>query len=543
MADNKYDVIIVGGGHNGLTCGAYLARAGKKVIVLEARHIYGGGVITEEVTLPGFRHNMHSYQHTWIFMGPVYSDLELQKYGSKYIFPPSGYALLFEDGESMIGYAGDFDRTCKEIGRFSKKDEKAYRELYNFYKNFKDIYVGFLFNPPLPFSKQYSLLEDTPYGREVIRTQMVTMEDIVDEYFEHDRVKTFFCFMGGQSGMDHITIGGGAIFMAMTVEWILTGSGCSVGGSQSLSDAIVRALEAYGGEVRLNCKVKKFIVEKNEVKGVEVEDGSKVYADTVVTNLNPRLTFGEMIDQDILTDDVIKVSKRWKREEGTLFTIHLALDEAPKWIAKNPDFARTCYVFGIGVETMEQLTSQILDIKRGVPPKDLGYITAVPSVFDPSYAPPGKHTFLGSQFAGYMLKEGPEKWDELKEEYGDKMVQFFQKFAPNITSDKILGRYYDTPIDIERRNPSMYQGSMSSGAYTPDQMGVFRCLPGYPTAKTPIKGLYRSGPSSHPGGGCSGGAGYIAANVIAEDMGITKWWKTPAYFGGRPVDIEMGKNI
>jgi len=185
----KYDLIVVGGGHNGLACAAYLAKAGLKAIVLERRNLIGGGVMTEEHELPGFKHNTHSAMHEWIFAGPVYYDLELKKYGSLYKFAP-GLAHVFEDGSSLILYR-DIDKTCKQIEKFSKKDAKVYKEMVStFYEYFELLCTTWVFNPPMPPSKFAALLEGTDSGRNILRMMYSHPLHIIKQLFENEKVKT-----------------------------------------------------------------------------------------------------------------------------------------------------------------------------------------------------------------------------------------------------------------------------------------------------------------------------------------------------------------
>ena len=177
----EYDVIIAGGGHNGLACGAYLAKAGKKVIVLEARDLVGGGVMTEELTLPGFKHNTHSYMHTYIFRGPIYDELELEKHGSSYIFPDEIYAAILPDHSSLIIYR-DMEKTCKQIEKFSPRDAKSYKEFCQKFHKFRDVLMSYFFSPPAKPSALSSILETTEEGMELLQMQMSTQEHILDEY-------------------------------------------------------------------------------------------------------------------------------------------------------------------------------------------------------------------------------------------------------------------------------------------------------------------------------------------------------------------------
>jgi phytoene dehydrogenase-like protein len=530
---NNFDFIIVGGGHNGLTCAAYLAKAGESVIVLERRDLVGGGVMTEEITLPGFKHNTHSTMHEWIHAGPVYKDLELKKYGSNYIFPDTALANIFSDGSSLIYYS-ELDRFCREIERFSKKDAKTFRELYYLWSTIAPITVGFMFSPPIPLSAMFSPLEGLREGRELIKTMFSSTNDVLDYYFDSEEVKTTLAIMITQLGTPIDDIGTGLFFPAMmTVRSISEGRegilGLAIGGSKTLADAMVRVIGENKGIVRNNSEVKEIIIRDKRAVGVRTADGREIFAKKgVICNVGPALVFGNegMVHRDFLDERFLREVDRWRPGKIALFTPHFALNDPPVWKAaeKNPKI-KDCWVVTL-CDSREVLINQMADIRVGKPPKDLAFMTVMPTVLDPTQAPEGKHTAFLWQYAPYDLKDGgAEKWDEIKEDYADKCLEFWQKYAPNMDKNNIIARKVCAPIDITRRNPSMIGGDFSGGSLDLDQSGIFRPFLDTPPYRTPVEDLYMCGPSSHPGGGCSGAPGYNSANIIAEDFKIKKWWK------------------
>ncbi|MDY6864065.1 MAG: NAD(P)/FAD-dependent oxidoreductase, partial [Thermodesulfobacteriota bacterium] len=465
-------------------------------------------------------------------LGPVYKDLELAKHGSKYIFPEVMYALLFSDGESLIGYNKDLDRTCNEIAKFSKKDAQKYRELASYYMKFKDLFVGYLYNPPVPVTQMYEPLEKTDEGREMIRIFLADMQSILDENFESEEVKAWLGLHLTQAGHSHTSYGGAVLVPTMMVLAFIDGIGEAVGGSKTLADAMVRFIEAHGGTVKNNCHVSKLLIENGTASAVQLSDGTTINGKLFVSNVEVKQLMEDIVGNEHLPPEIKRQVERWKYDENSLFTVHLALNEPPRWEAKDPKIQEG-FCVGFGVDTIDVLTSQYNDIRRGIPPKDIGPLSVMCSIADPTQAPPGKHTAFIWQYAPYRLAnekgiptlEGAEKWDDIKDEYGEKCMDVWRKFAPNLTKDNILGQYNDSPLDFGRRSISLREGSMCSGALSPHQMGMFRPFHGYPPYRTPIENLYMCGPSTHPAGGCSGAPGYNAAGVIADDQKFKKWWK------------------
>ncbi|MDY6862382.1 MAG: NAD(P)/FAD-dependent oxidoreductase [Thermodesulfobacteriota bacterium] len=536
----KYDFIIVGGGHNGLTCGAYLARAGQKVIVMERRDLWGGGVMTEKFKLPGFVYNPHSAGHEWIFMGPVYNDLELKKHGSHYKFRP--LSAVFEDDRSVIQYR-DVDKTCKTIEQFSRKDAVAYKEMVNMYMDAVELIVtGYMFNSPMPPSKWMAQFEGTYGGREFIRMMQTSPYYLCEQLFESDQVKTFILFHVTQSGIPLDSFGSGLFFPMMFPAMHKSGMGTSVGGSKSLSDGMVRAMEAYGGVIRINSEVKEIMVKDGIAMGVKLADGVEYLANkAVICNVGPTLIFGngKMVGEEHLDKAFINQIRNWRPGEMALYGLHLALDEQIDYKAARiePDINK-CYAVYM-CENTEILQKQFSSIRIGEFPQgeNLGMLGMMPTVVDSTQAPPGKHTAFIWQYATntYYQKGGQERWDEVRDEYAEECLNFWSKYTNNLSKpDIILEKHIETPSDIVRRNPSMIGGDFSGGTMDQDQIGIFRPFHGYPPYRTPIENLYMCGPTTHPGGGCSGACGYNAANVVAEDFKIKKWWPTPSYFGGAP---------
>ena len=477
MSDLSYDVAVIGAGHNGLTLGTYLQRAGLPVGIFELARNIGGGASTEEVTLPGFRHNLHSMLHYWISHGPVYSELDLPAHGSRYIYPDAQYAIVFKDGRSLVLYK-DLERTCEQIAAFSRRDADAYRDLYRSFEAMLPLLMEASFQPPMAPSTAGRFLEGTPDGLELLRMQAASPRTLVNETFESDEVKAWIGLMVAQGG--HPWDVEGASFMVIgsfagVHAWPF---GLSVGGSRELAEAMGRGFREAGGEIHTEAAVARVVLEGGRATGLVLADGRTVEARrAVASNVEVRPTMLDLVGEQNLDADFARKVRRYKSDAIVLFTPHLALNEAPAYTAaeSNPDVAEA-FAVGWGVESTEDLESQFADARAGVVPSRPGGMSFSPTVLDPSQAPPGKHTAFVWQLTTYHLRE--TGWDDAKAALGERLVEEWRAYAPNLTPENVLARYDYSPLDIERSNPSMVEGGAVHGDITPDQMGPFRPDPG-----------------------------------------------------------------
>lgn len=297
------------------------------------------------------------------------------------------------------------------------------------------------------------------------------------------------------------------------------------------AQAVYKIILENGGMILNSQMIKRIIIEDGAAKGVEIEDGTVIEADkAVVSSIDPFQTFLKLVGEENLDKDFMERVKDWKWEEWSLFGVHLALEEAPNFTAaaSDPEINKA-FIYILGYETSEDFINHYQSIARGELMENAGFNCCFPTVHDPSQAPPGRHTGLISQMVPYRLKEGAEKWYSIKfkEEVAEKRVAMLQKYAPNMTKDKILWRYISTPIDVENKFLDMVEGSIKQGAYLPFQMGYLRPNEFCSQNRTPIKNLYVCGASCYPGGTVLWGGGYLGANTIVEDLGIEKWWPEP----------------
>jgi len=531
MVKEKYDIVIIGAGPNGLELGAYLSKAGLKVLLLERRLEIGGGLATEAVTLPGYLHNTHAIYMMMVDYAPVYSDLKLEEeYNSKHIYPSLQFVLPLSDGKCLCLYT-DVDKTCASIAKFSKKDADSYRELYHRCKRYvADFIAAATYVPPAHILDQIMILQETEVGRELIEFAEKTPKDLIDEYFENEHVKALMLYLATQWGVEYDQAGMGYLVLLYLDR--ATSYRLVAGGSHMVTQALHKVICENGGVVLNSQRIKRIIIENDLAKGVELDNGTIFQAGkALVSTIDPHQTFLRLIGEENLDKEFVETIKGWQWEKYTLMGVHLALQEAPNFAAATSNHEiNKAFIYILGYETAEELINDYEAIYKGEIRDKACFNCCFPSVHDPSQAPSGRHTGLLSRFAPYRLKEGgPERWYDMrfKEEIAEQYLSTLQKYAPNMTKDKILWKYISTPIDVENKFINMVEGSYKQGLYNPLQMGIYRPNEECSQNMTPIKNLYLGGSSCYPGGCVIWGSGYNAANAIAEDLGIEKWWPEP----------------
>ena len=525
----EYDGIVIGAGPNGLTVGAYLAKAGLKILLLDRRYEIGGGLATEMVTIPGFLHNTHAVYMPMTDYAPPMEDLKLDEvYDLKSVHPPLGMAMPFADGSSICLYS-DVDKSCESIAQFSPKDAETYRQVYHEFNTLVEEFLApATYHMPMPAFEQVVKLQSTETGRKVSEFTEKTPQQIVEELFEHDKVRTIMLYAACMWGLEYDLEGLGYLVPLMINR--VTNYQLVVGGSHHLAHLMYKFIYRNGGRALGSQLVKRIIVEDGTAIGVEMEDGTVHKATKFVTsNLDPYQTFLTLVGEEHLDDHFVLRVNDWKWEWDSLFVVHFALDKAPQFTAaaSNPDLERA-FIYVIGYESEQDLINHWEAIRKGELMEGAGFNCCFPSVHDSKQAPPGRHTGLISQFAPYRLAEGgAEAWYRIREEHAERCVATLRQYAPNMTEDNILWHYITTPLDIENKFPDMGEGSIKQGAYLPLQMGFLRPNEECSQYATPIKNLYVCGASTFPGGLITFGPGYNAANRIAEDLGIEKWWEKP----------------
>ncbi|MBI3090593.1 MAG: NAD(P)/FAD-dependent oxidoreductase [Candidatus Tectomicrobia bacterium] len=520
----EFDIVIIGGGHNGLIAGSYLAKAGLRVVIFERRLEYGGGLSTEECTLPGFYHNLHSYFHDTINIMPPYEDLELVRFNARYARPEVTAGLPLRNGRALT-FARTIDDTCASIGRFSQRDAATYREVYDAYREFIElVIIPALFTPAVPPTQQMEMLEKSPEGREFLRLGRMSPRDVVDELFECEEVKALILHqLPVPRGILPDYHGVGAV-IPLVISMVEHSQLC-LGGSHVLGHALGKAFVTFGGTLHDRSHVQRIIVENGAARGIVLEDGAEVRADkAVISAVDIHQTFNVFLQPEHLDEATRRWVGRYKLDEFSLFSVHLALAEPPRHRAaafdSNVDRA---FRLNIGLETPADFDTILAQVRAGEVPTKPALFCSVPTLFDRSQAPPGKHTALIWQLAPYHLRDGgAERWDAIKEEFTDWCLEAWREYAPNLTDRVILARVAYSPLDIERKLINMRHGGVFMGRMSFDQLDYFRPSPELSQHRTPIKNLYLCGACCHPGGGIIGSPGGNAATIILEDLGLAQ---------------------
>ena len=531
MSTNTYDIIIIGGGPNGLELGAYLSKAGQKVLILERRNEVGGGLATEAVTIGTYLHNTHAVYMMMVDYAPVYQDCRLEEdYNLRHIYPELQFALPLSDGRCLCMYS-DIEKTCASIAQFSQKDADSYRELAGRCRKYVSEVIGpATYVPPMPLLDQIMKINQTELGREMSGFAEKSPKDLIDEHFENTHVKAMMLYLTTHWGVPYDQPGMGylvLLYLDRSANYRMVR-----GGSHMVSQSLYTMMYEHGGAVRTLVRIKRIIVENGEAKGVETDDGTIYKAEkAVVSTIDPHQTFLKLVGESNLDEEFVEVVKNWQWEKETIMPVHLALTEPPQFTAAKQDPAiNEAYIYLLGYETVESLIEDYDAMERGELRDQAAFNCCFPTVHDPSQAPAGRHTGLLSRHVPYELKDGgPKRWYDyhFKEKLMDRFVATLQRYAPNMNDDTILWRAITTPVDTENKFQNMVHGSYKQGMYHPLQMGIFRPNEHCSSYRTPVKNLYVAGSSTYPGGCVIWGAGYNAANAIAEDYDIDKWWPEP----------------
>ena len=526
-----YDVVVVGAGHNGLTCACYLAKAGKRVLVLETREVVGGGCATKEVAAPGFRHNFHSNLHGIIHMGPVYRDLELEHYGATYVWPENQFAHAFPDGKALV-WSRTLDETVRRVARFSQRDAETVREVVLTYRRLlEEAMIPAMFSSPGPPSADFAGLESMPGGLELARHFLTSPNHLARSVFECPEVQTWIGFWVAQLAGTGDVFGLGAnypVMLAGSTEpygWAI----CK-GGSVRLAEAMADHLRDHGGDVRLDVTVRQIEVKDGRATALALDDNTRIPVPGIlVSNLDPKHTFFELVGEQDLPSEFAPLVERWRYDVMSMFCLYLALDKPVRWkaAADDPGLAR-CFAVSM-CESLDVLDENASDCRLGVPPRQPGLFSVHPSLFEPSLCPPGKEACFVEQIAPYELRDGGhEAWAQVKTGYADFVLDRWRPYLEKgLEPENVVGRYVSSPLDIESVMPSMKHGDWNHGEMTQDQLGLFRPWHQYGPYRTAFENIYLCGSSTHPGGSIGGACGYNAAGAIAEDLGVGAWWKAP----------------
>src|SRR4051794_28029686 len=523
---NNYDVIIIGGGHNGLVSAAYLARAGRKVLVLERRQVLGGAAVTEEIN-PGFKYSVASYVVS-LLRPEIIRDLDLPRHGLE-ILPLDGTFTPMPSGD-YLWRVNDHAKTRREVARHSKLDAEAYEE-YGKAMIEMGRFVKPILNmtPPDPTSlnprglmdlaflgRRFQALSDQDKYNQV---QLMTMSavDFLDQWFETDVLKATMSASGIIGTFLGVRSPGTAYVLLHHYMGEIDGAfrswGLSRGGTGAISEAIAGAAREAGGEIRTEATVSKIIVKDGAAVGVVLDNGDYVTSSAVSSSVDPHLTFLKMVGPEHLPTELVDDVRRYKFR-GSSGKVNLALDALPDFTALPGPGAHLRGAISISpsVDYMERAYDEA---KYGRYSRRPYIDIVIPSLTDPSVAPPGKHVMsCFVQYAPYKLAEG--NWDDQREAFGDTVIDTIAEHAPNI-KNIIRGRQVLTPLDLEREF-GLTEGNIFQGELSLEQLFFLRPVPGWAQYRTPVKNLYMCGSATHPGGGIMGANGRLAALEILKDI-------------------------
>ncbi len=523
----EYDAIIIGGGHNGLTTGAYLAKAGLDVAVLEKNDFIGGASVTREMH-EGWHYSSASYVCSMLRQS-LHRDLDLSRHGLM-IVPYLGTVNFGDDGTALIDYPNE-EALYLEWKRHSPHDADASHRFFSDlgrYAHF--IRKTLLRTPPDPTSfrprdirellfmgkQMWSLGERQIY--EYIRFFTMSAAEFLDDYFENDLIKAAMASPGIIGTALGVYSPGSAYVLLHHVMGDVDGSigswGLPRGGMGAISNAIGSAMQAYGGEIRTNAAVQKLLVKNGKASGVVLENGEEIKAGIVVSNLDAKRTFTKIVDRKDLPPGIYDKANNFKIR-GSSGKVNIALSALPKFtgLPDNRYINRGGQGFTGSLETMERAYDCW---KHGRWSDDPFVESVIPSAWDPTVAPPGKHWMSNFvQYCPAFLADGP--WTpEKRELYGKSVIDKIERYSPGF-KDLIVHMEVLTPHDIENRM-GLTEGNIFQGELTIDQLLFNRPFPGYAQYRMPVKNMYMCGASTHPGGGVSGACGANAAREILMDL-------------------------
>jgi phytoene dehydrogenase-like protein len=520
-----FDVAIVGGGPNGLIAAAYLARAGLRTIVVERRHEVGGGLATEETLFPGYYTNPHAIYHMMTDYMPLFRDFDLGAHGLAFVKPNAQTAAVFSDKTSVM-LCNQVEDTKDSIAKFSQRDANNFGKVMRQWRRLvDDVIAPGTYLPPMSPLDMIEAFEKTEAGREVLRLTEMSPIEIVNELVEDDRVRTLLLYAACMWGLNPHESGLGFL-VPLYIDRAANKAQC-YGGSHKLAGSLSREILRNGGVVLDNAEVTSLIVENGRVTGLEVFDGRVIEAKAVLSSLPPPITFGKLLPSGSVPRELQRVSKEWEWDDWSFFTVAVATNEAPHYETDDP-WVNDTFMVVTGFDSTEQLLRHWDGVLAGRLDLDcVGGHATVETRHDPTLVRvPGHHVSFIQAHVPWAIEGG---WKARKDELADVLLSRWGRTARNVSPANIVLSTAESPLDIETRLPNMVRGSIKHGAYNALQMGVFRPHDSCVAGRTPLEGLYLCGASSYPGGLVIGGSGYIAANSVAEDLGVQKWWTPPDY--------------
>jgi phytoene dehydrogenase-like protein len=536
MEKSEFDVVIIGGGHNALTCAAYLGRAGVDVCILEGRHEWGGALYTAENTAPGFCHNLHANFMEFLHFMPFYSDFDLEGLGGRTIYPEAQAGIAFSDGRPpVIIYREDMiEETCENFAVYSKRDAETWRDLKTKANMLAGPMFGSLYTPPLKFDLEKDGLPDRGNPGMVFKMlgldeemAQKSIRDCVDELFETDEIRALFYRVAVEfCGPPLEWPGSGAMFLFGCL-WM---PGCwrmIVGGTHRLNGAMVTACLKEGVTMRESKRVSKVILEGGRAVGVETTDGQRTMArQAVVSGIGLKDTFLDLVGEENLSPYYQRRVSNFKDgPDQVLGSVAMALHDAPNYrsAARDPAINRAWYQV-VGYDSADEVLNYCRAGHVDRIPELPGCGLWVNSIWDRTQAPADKHNLTGWYFFPRASALSEAEWDEIKRTYNGRFLALYEKFAPNMNPSNVIADYLHTPLDQER-GMRMREGDFGHGAMSQDQMGTLRPFAGASRYATEIEGLYLCSSCCHPGGGVTAAPGYNCFKILCEDFAYPEIWR------------------
>lgn len=548
ITDKKFDAIVIGGGHNGLTSAAYLAKAGLDVVVLEKRHVIGGAAVTEEI-VPGFKFSRCSYVLS-LLRPKIIKDLQLKEHGLRvYSRDPFSFVPLRNPGDDpdspkFLLLGADMEENKKQIGQFSEKDAMAYPKYEEFIEKLVVAVTPLLDEPPPDLYKfnQSSLFSKIKQFKNILplvrlmkslgrdslsfyELMTTPASKFLDSWFESEPLKASLATDAviGAMVSPH-TPGSSYVFLHHLVgqaNGVIGAWGYPEGGMGAVSGAIAKAATSHGAMIETEADVREIVVSDNETKGVVLADGRFIKSNIVLSNATPEVTFLNLVDESCLPEDFVK-SVAQVNYSSPVTKINVAVDRLPNFkVAPNhedgtPSPHHRCTIH-LNSESTEEVHDAYIDAQRGQYSSEPIIEMCIPSSVDPTLAPAGKHVIsLFTQYTPYELKGG--QWDdETRERFADKVFDVIEDYAPGF-KESVVGRDILSPPDLERIF-GLTGGNIFHGAISLDQLYFMRPVASMSNYQSPIEGLYLCGSGAHPGGGVMGAPGYQAALVALNKMG------------------------
>lgn len=512
-----YDGIILGSGHNALVLACYAARVGLKVAVVEKNAVAGGGLATLEHPVgSGFKHNTHSFFHRGITAMPWYRELELERYGVRYIEPELNVAMILPE-DRVLEWWTDFDKTFASFAAISPRDAERLREWTERFRPIvEQILIPEAQHAPLPPEERLLKLQQSALGRTLLEVQALSPIEFVMREFEHPAVRAGLLFFNGLREVDLRQKGFGHSIPALLAS--PRKAQMCIGGSRRLAEALCADLREHGGVVLTNWQPRSILTRHGRACGVESVAGDRIEATQfVASGLNPQQTFLDLIPADVAPAHLRERAAGFEYNLlAPLFALNLNLREPPRYTAaeKHPELSQA-FMMILGLDDVAQFHDIVAAHERGEIPRTVMW-GACPTQFDPSQAPGGAHTAFMWEKLPYALHGDAKNWDAQKDAHGREMLALWQRHAPNLQS-AVLDSFTRSPLDTERLLPNMVRGDLLVGSFANDQIGYHRPFKGAGTYRSQIPGLYLCGGSTHPGGNVTGLCGFNAAKVVLAD--------------------------